>query len=398
MFGDIEKGWQKAGQCLAGPGRREHHNITPRQRMFGRLDLVIEPVPAALEEPACQRVGLEACRQIPIFTVMNWLNHELYIEPIDAYIDPVRPVKRAIITHGHADHARPGHDHVLATPQTIAIMKQRYGAHCAGSFQELDFGTSLVDGPVTITLFPAGHILGSAQVRLAYQGRVAVVTGDYKTHADSTAQNFELVPCDLLVTEATFGLPVFQHPDPKQEISRLLASVQAQPERCHVIGAYALGKAQRVIRLIREAGHDAPIFLHGAQEKLCAYYAGQGVDLGNLQKALDRDKASFPGHIVIAPPSALRDRWSRRLPDPVICQASGWMTIKQRAKQSGVELPLVISDHADWNELTDTITASGADTIWVTHGREDALVHWCRSRGLQAEPLYMQGREEDAGE
>ncbi|MGB1872448.1 MAG: ligase-associated DNA damage response exonuclease [Candidatus Puniceispirillaceae bacterium] len=329
---------------------------------------------------------------------MTWLNHELYIEPIDAYIDPARPVKRAIITHGHADHARPGHDHVLATPQTIAIMKQRYGANCAGSFQELDFGTPIVDGPVTITLFPAGHILGSAQVRLAYNGRVAVVTGDYKTHADSTAQPFELVPCDLFVTEATFGLPVFQHPAPAQEITRLLTSVAAQPERCHVIGAYALGKAQRVIRLIREAGYDAPIFLHGAQEKLCAYYASQGIDLGNLQKALDRDKASFPGHIVIAPPSALRDRWSRRLPDPVVCQASGWMTIRQRAKQSGVELPLVVSDHADWNGLTDTITATGADTIWVTHGREDALVHWCRSRGLKAEPLYMQGREEDAGE
>ena len=366
--------------------------------MFGRLDLVIEPSPAAFLQPACQRVGLEARRRLPILTVMTWLNHELYIEPIDAYIDPPRPVRRAIITHGHADHARAGHDHVLATPQTIAIMKLRYGANCAGSFQELDFGTPLDDGPVTITLFPAGHILGSAQVRLSYGGRVAVVTGDYKTHADSTAQPFELVRCNLFITEATFGLPVFQHPDPGQEITRLLASVEAQPDRCHVIGAYALGKAQRVIRLIREAGHDAPIFLHGAQEKLCAYYASQGVDLGNLQKALDRDKASFPGHIVIAPPSALRDRWSRRLPDPVVCQASGWMTIKQRARQSGVELPLVISDHADWNELTDTITATGADTIWVTHGREDALVHWCRSRGLKAEPLYTQGREEDAGE
>ena len=395
---DIEEGGQEPGKRLAGAGRREHDQIASRQRMFGRLDLMIEPGPATRAKPPGQRVGLEARRDVPILTVMTLLNHELYIEPIDAYIDPVRPVRRAIITHGHADHARPGHDHVLATPQTIAIMKQRYGAHCAGTFQELDFGTPLVDGPVTITLFPAGHILGSAQVRLAYQGRVAVVTGDYKTHADSTAQPFELVPCDLFVTEATFGLPVFQHPDPRREIIRLLESVAAQPERCHVIGAYALGKAQRVIRLIREAGHDAPIFLHGAQEKLCAYYASQGVELGPLQKALDRDKASFPGHIVIAPPSALRDRWSRRLPDPVVCQASGWMTIKQRAKQSGVELPLVISDHADWNELTATITATGAETIWVTHGREDALVHWCRARGLQAEPLYMQGREEDAGE
>ena len=310
----------------------------------------------------------------------------------------MRPVKRAIITHGHADHARAGHGHVLATPQTIDIMKARYGTKCAGHFQCLLFGEPLKIGDVSVTLYPAGHILGSAQVCLEYGGQRAVITGAYKTHADSTAQRFELVRCDIFVTEATFGLPVFQHPNPQCEIRRLLASIAANTDRCHVIGAYALGKAQRVIKLLREAGYDAPIYLHGAQEKLCNYYTSQGVRLGDLRKALDNDKDSFRGHVVIAPPSALRDRWARRLPDPVVCHASGWMTIKQRAKQSGVELPLVISDHADWNELTETIIATGAQTIWVTHGREDALVHWCRQRGLDAEPLYLQGREEDSTE
>ena len=397
-LGNIEKGRQEPGQRLAGTGRRKDDYILAGQRMTGRLDLMVKPVPATRLQPSGERVRLELWQRLPILRVMRWLNHELYIEPIDTYIDPVRPVDRAIITHGHADHARPGHKHVLATPQTIDIMKHRYGANCAGRFQELAFGEPLAIDDAVVTLYPAGHILGSAQVLIEYQGRRAVITGDYKTYPDSTAQPFELVPCDLFVTEATFGLPVFQHPDPAAEIARLLASVAAQPERCHVIGAYALGKAQRVIKLIRDAGHDAPIYLHGAQEKLCGYYMEQGIDLGDLRKALDRDKDAFPGHIVIAPPSALRDRWSRRLPDPVVCQASGWMTIKQRAKQSGVELPLVISDHADWNELTDTIAATGADTVWVTHGREDALVHWCRQRGLTAEPLYIQGREEDAGE
>jgi putative mRNA 3-end processing factor len=329
---------------------------------------------------------------------MKWLNHELYIEPIDVYIDPGRPVDRAIITHGHADHARAGHNHVLATPQTIEIMKARYGQTCANSFQALEFGEKLAIDDFTITLYPAGHILGSAQVLIEHKGYRAVVTGDYKTHPDSTAQTFELVPCDLLVTEATFGLPIFQHPDSRSEISKLLASLAAQKDRVHVIGAYALGKAQRVIKLLREAGHDAPIFLHGAQQKLCSYYAHEGIDLGDLRGALDKDKDSFRGHIVVAPPSALRDRWSRRLGDAVIAQASGWMTIKQRAKQSGVELPLVISDHADWTELTDTIAACGAESIWVTHGREDALVYWCRQRGLNADPLYIHGREEDSGE
>lgn len=334
-----------------------------------------------------------------MFVAMNaWINHDLYIDPIKTTIDPPRPVDRAIITHGHADHARPGHNKVLATRQTIEIMQRRYGMQCAGSFQELDYGETLKIDEVSVTLYPAGHILGSAQVLLEYKGQRIVATGDYKTKAESTAQTFELVPCDTFITEATFGLPVFQHPDPKDEIARLLKSVEEQPERCHVIGAYALGKTQRVIKMIREAGYSAPIYLHGANTKLCDYYQSEGIDLGDLRKALNKDKAAFKGAIVMAPPSALKDRWSRRLPDPVICYASGWMSVKQRAKQSLVELPLVISDHVDWNELTETIPATGAETVWVTHGREDALVHWCTQQGLKAQPLSIQGREEEAAE
>ena len=333
-----------------------------------------------------------------IFCMIDWINHDLYIAPIQTSIDPARPVNRAIITHGHADHARAGHKTVLATPQTIEIMKRRYGENCAGSFQPLKYGESLKIDNVTITLYPAGHILGSAQVLIEYRDQRVVATGDYKTKPESTAQPFELVPCNVFITEATFGLPVFQHPDPRDEIARLLKSVADNPQRCHVIGAYALGKTQRVIRLIREAGYDAPIYLHGANTKLCDYYQSEGIDLGDLRKALNNVKDAFKGSIVMAPPSALKDRWSRRLPDPVICYASGWMSVKQRAKQSLVELPLIISDHADWNELTETIPATGAETVWVTHGREDALVHWCTQRGLTAQPLSIQGREEESAE
>lgn len=277
-------------------------------------------------------------------------------------------------------------------------MKARYGPNCANSFQSLVYGEKLRIEDVAVTLYPAGHILGSAQVLLEHKGQRIVVTGDYKTRPDTTCAPFELVPCDIFVTEATFGLPVFRHPDPREEIAKVLASVAVHPERCHVIGAYALGKAQRVIKLLREAGHDAPIYLHGAHMKLCEYYQSRGVDLGDLRKALDKNKADFRGHIVMAPPSALKDRWSRRLPDPVVSYASGWMSVKQRAKQSLVELPLVISDHVDWPELTSVIPATGAERIWVTHGREDALVHWCQSQGLQAEPLALQGRDEEAME
>ena len=325
---------------------------------------------------------------------MSFLDRNLRIAPIDVWIDPTGPRDRAIITHGHGDHARPGHGAVLATADTIAIMKARYGADCAGSFQALEYGTPLMVGDVEVTLFPAGHILGSAQVRLRYDGETIVVTGDYKRLADATAQPFELVPCDILVTEATFGLPVFQHPRPQQEIARLLKSVADNPTRTHLIGCYALGKAQRVMSLLRGAGYDRPIYLHGAMVELAELYEDRGISFGELKLVLDAPKKELEGAIVIAPPGALKDRWSRRLADPVLAMASGWMSVKQRARQSGVELPLVISDHADWNELRETIAETGARQVWVTHGQEDALVYWCRRQGLGATPLNIVGYDE----
>ena len=243
-----------------------------------------------------------------------FLDRDLRVKPINAWIDPPWPQARAIITHGHSDHARPGHGAVLATPDTIAIMQARYGPDCAGSFQALDYRTPLEIDGVTVTLYPAGHILGSAQVLLEHEGQRIVVTGDYKRLPDRTAQAFELVQCDLLVTEATFGLPVFQHPDPLTEVARLLRSVEAFPERAHVIGCYALGKAQRMISLLREAGYDAPIYLHGAMLSLCALYEERGIALGGVAacarraqgavRRADRHRPALGAQGPLEPPAA----------------------------------------------------------------------------------------------
>ncbi|RCS25179.1 ligase-associated DNA damage response exonuclease [Phyllobacterium salinisoli] len=317
--------------------------------------------------------------------------------PGDFHIDPVRPVARALITHGHADHARAGHGHVLATQETLDIMRLRYGEDFAGSTQAIRFGETVAINGVKVGFHPAGHVLGSAQIAVEQNGMRIVASGDYKRQADPTCAGFEPVACDVFITEATFALPIFRHPDATHEIALLLKSVAQFPERCHLVGAYALGKAQRVISLIRQAGYDRPIYIHGALQKLCGYYQSQGIDLGELQPATleEGDARDFSGAIVIGPPSAFVDRWARRFPDPLACFASGWMRIRQRAKQRGVELPLIISDHCDWDELTDTISEIAPGEVWVTHGREEALVRWCTLAGIPARPLHLVGYEDE---
>ncbi|MCX7931847.1 MAG: ligase-associated DNA damage response exonuclease [Rhodovarius sp.] len=322
----------------------------------------------------------------------------LYCEPGGFFIDPARAVERAVITHGHSDHARPGHRHVLATAETLAIMRARLGEGRAGSGQALRYGEPLAVNGVRVMLRPAGHVLGSAQVVLEWRGARVVISGDYKRRSDPTCSAFEPVPCDVFVTEATFGLPVFTHPPAEGEIARLLASRALFPERTHLIGCYALGKAQRLIALLRRAGFDGPIHLHGALAGLCALYEQLGVPLGPLRTATPARRAELAGAIVLAPPSAIADRWARRLVDPLLAMASGWMRVRQRAKQRGVELPLVISDHADWPELLATIEEVSAPEVWIPHGREDALTLALSRRGIRARALHLLGRGEEEEE
>ncbi len=333
----------------------------------------------------------------------DWLEphpHGILVKPIDAWIDPSIPSAKGLVTHGHADHARGGHAAVWATPETLAIMDARYGPQTGhpvayGETIRMGGGADGTGDGVDIGFVPAGHVLGSAQIILDYRGERVVVSGDYKRRSDPTCVPFQPVKCDVFVTEATFGLPVFRHPDTGDEIDKLITALHANPERCVLVGAYALGKAQRVICELRKRGHEAPIYIHGALQRLCDLYAEHGVRLGELRPVADAKKAEMAGHVVMCPPGALNDRWSRRLPDPITAMASGWMRVRGRARQKNVELPLILSDHADWDELTETLAEIAPREVWVTHGRDDALIHWCMTRQIKARALALVGFEDE---
>jgi putative mRNA 3-end processing factor len=340
----------------------------------------------------------------------------LYCVPGNFYIDPMQPVATALVTHGHADHARAGHKRVFAHPQTMAIMTTRYGDDMAEvqipvpyresvEFDEVittdsnSASTEQEQRKIKVTFYPAGHILGSSQLLIEYAGYRLVISGDYKRRHDPTCPPFEVVPCDVLITEATFGLPVFAHPPIEKEIQKLLHSLDVFPTRCHLVGTYALGKCQRVILALREAGYTKPIYLHGALLKLCDLYEREGIALGDIIPVSEvEDKALLAGEIVLAPPSALADRWSRSLPHVRAVLASGWMQIRARAKQRNAELPLIISDHCDWPELLQTLTEVNPSEVWVTHGREDALMYQAQKMGFKARALSLVGYDEAAQE
>jgi len=329
--------------------------------------------------------------------MIDWISPQpegIYLPTADCWIDPSRAVARALVTHGHADHARGGHEKVWATIETLAIMALRCGV-AEGSMAVPYRDPIDIGGGIRASWHPAGHVLGSAQILLERGGERVVVTGDYKRRPDPTCAPFEPVACDVLVTEATFGLPVFIHPPIGEEIAKLLDALAANPHRCVLVGAYALGKAQRVIAELRAAGHSDTIYLHGALIRMCELYADHGLELGRLAQVADVPREALHGAIVLAPPSALNDRWSRRLPNPITAMASGWMRVRQRAVQRNVELPLIISDHCDWQELTDTIRELRPAETWITHGHEEALLHWCGLHQIKARALELVGREEE---
>ena len=322
----------------------------------------------------------------------------LSVLPAGATIDPTTPQAVAWITHGHADHARSGHKHVIATPQTLDIMAARYGQNFAQTVTPLAYGERMMFGSAQLSMAPAGHVLGSAQIIVEHAGQRLVAAGDFKRSTDPTCQPFEIVPCDVFITEATFALPVFRHPEPNDEIDKLLQAKYLFPDRTILIGAYALGKAQRIIALLRQAGYTQPVYIHGALRKLCDVYERHGIELGPLLPAsagrAGTEQPDLIGQIVIAPPAAYASKWAQRLTDPLFAFASGWMQVRQRAKQKGVELPLILSDHADWPDLLYTLKQISPKEVWITHGREDALLHACNNLGIKARALSLVGYEE----
>jgi len=322
----------------------------------------------------------------------------LYCPPGDFHIDATRGVPRNLVTHAHSDHARGGHQTVMATEETLDIMELRLGAAFCRQRQIVRYGEQITVGDVRVSFHPAGHILGSAQIAIERDGFRVVVSGDFKRAADPTCTPFEVVTCDAYVTEATFGLPVFAFPDPDAELAKLLGSRALFPERTHVVGAYALGKAQRVMRMLVVAGYDRPVWYHEAIAPLAAYYARRGIDLGDIRPVADASPKALAGEIVIATPGALKNGWAEQFPDPLIATASGWMNVRARARQVGVQLPLVISDHADWPALCATAKDVGAGELWVTHGETEALVHWATLQGLDARPLDIIGYGDEDGE
>ena len=310
----------------------------------------------------------------------------LYCPDGDFYVDPLRKVPRAIITHGHSDHARKGHGAVLATEPTLRFMAMRYGKNFAGTSEAIIEGEPLQVGDVTVTLLPAGHMLGSVQVRIEKGGASIVAAGDFKRSADPTCPAFEPRPCDIFITEATFALPLYRHPPPSEELEKLFTSTRVFPDRPHLIHAYSIGKAQRVIALLREAGFDRAIHVHKAIAAATSTYEDAGVPLGQLISLPEdiEDQAAYKGEIILSPPGGATDA----LPNPITSFASGWMRLKSAARGRGGSLPLILSDHADWDELVETVKDVQAEKVWITHGREDVLAdHLKNHLGVEATAL-----------
>lgn len=314
--------------------------------------------------------------------VLQFTEAGIYCPAADAYIDPWRPVPRALITHGHSDHARGGHGAYLSTEAAAPVIRHRLGDI---RLQTIGYGETRQIGAARVSFHPAGHVPGSAQIRVEVGGEVWVVSGDYKTVDDGLSAPFEPVRCHTFITESTFGLPIYTW-TPQAELARDLnawwAATAASGRRA-ILGVYALGKAQRILRLLDPS--IGPILTHGAVEATTQVLRGQGLTLpGTVQITPATDLKAYPGAMVLAPPSALGSPWMRRLGPVSTGFASGWMRLRGVRRRRAADRGFVVSDHADWDGLNDAIAATGAERVFVTHGYTSQFSRWLREKGYEA--------------
>lgn len=327
----------------------------------------------------------------PLITVTQ---QGLYCKAGDFFIDPWKPVETALITHAHADHARSGARQYIATQVSAGILRKRLGQDI--TFRGVQYGEKLKLGQTWVSFHSAGHVLGSAQIRVEYKDEVWVASGDYKRCADPTTEPFEVVPCHCFITEATFGLPIYQWQSGAATTRQIYDWWQSDLSRPTLLFCYAFGKAQRVLAELKALkvsgggwGSDRPIYLHGAVQNLVETYRELGVEMADSLPVSEVErKYSFAGDLILAPPAAHRSSWMKRFKHPQTGFASGWMAVRGNRRRRGYERGFVLSDHADWPSLIQTIRQTGAEQVYVTHGQNDVLSRYLREvEGINAQPL-----------
>lgn len=319
--------------------------------------------------------------------LLSLTNKGLYCALGDFYIDPWEKVQTAVITHGHGDHAHWGMGEYIAVKESVHILRKRIGD---AKITTYEYGESFRMGDVDVSFHPAGHILGSSQVRIQYKDEIWVFTGDFKRDLDLTCKPFEVVPCDVFISEATFSLPVYRWPDFRLEMKQIYDWWMKNREEGFnsVLCCYALGKAQRIIAGLRELT-DEPIWVHGTVDELNQSYAKTGLSWPNVQKVPLESKEKFKGAMILCPPSALGSSWNKRLSPKKVAFASGWMRLRGNRRRKGYERGFVISDHADWPSLIRTVKETGCRKVYFTHGNTDAIVKFLKDQGIAAYDLKM---------
>lgn len=325
--------------------------------------------------------------------LIDFTDKGLYCAVGDFYIDPWRPVDRAVITHAHSDHARAGSRHYLCHHLTLPILQLRLGQH---AYQSVDWNEPVWINGVRISLHPSGHIIGAAQIRVEYKGEVWVVSGDYKTENDGISGAFEPVPCHTFITESTFGLPVYRWQRQEMIFEQMRAWIgkNQQQDRASMLIAYSLGKAQRILQAI--APISDKIYVHGAIWNTHQLLLNNGIQLPVVQRITNEtNKADLKGAVIIAPPGAEDSPWTKRLPSFRTATCSGWMQVRGQARRSSSDMGFALSDHADWNGLLSTVKATGASKVFVTHGFQSVFSRYLNEIGIEAAEVITQYGEEE---